>query len=134
MRIFDEKDKEIPTCNISTGDINLHVEDTSFFKESKKESDTYFNISVVLSTITCLFLCIFTLNFSTNAWSLGNIVTFLVMSSASISTVYCLKKWNISSNNVNQMIINGTPCKKEVQVEKEVDGDESKVHVYCTSI
>ena len=122
QRLVDGNGKSIPECNINTDDVHLYVENQESFKYHKKNSDLYFNCSVFFGTLCSLFLWIFTLNFSSSAWSMGNIVTFLVMLLAGFGLVVCLKKWNMSNNLINQMVVDGSPC--------QMDNKENK-HVYC---
>ena len=120
--LVDGNGKPIPQCNINTDDTHLYVENQESFKFHKKKADFHFNLSVFFGTLCSLFLWIFTLNFSSNAWSMGNIVTFFVMLISGVGTLMCLKQWNMSSNLIQQMIVDGSPCQME---------NDDKKNIYC---
>jgi len=132
--LVDSNDKPIPQCNINNDDLHLYVENQDTFKMHKKKADFHFNLCVFFGVLCVLFLWIFTLNFSSNAWSMGNIVTFFVMLASGFGTLICLKQWNTSNNLVHQMILDGSPCHTENDTQKNIycgyPGSVSKLYPF----
>jgi hypothetical protein len=120
--LLDEKGNIIPECNIELYGKNYNVSDTREFQDSKTKASLNFNLCISMCCVTMLFLCIFTLNFSSNAWSLGNLVTCFIMMFTCFITVISLKEWNIHQISLNQFIQDGAPCKKT---------DKESTSVYC---
>jgi hypothetical protein len=110
--LFDANEKEIPECNKISNDMHLYIENEEVFNKMKDRADFNFKLGTGMAFMTTLFLWIFTLNFASNAWALGNLVTFLIMIISGVVTVYTVKEWNVSQNVLNQMVRDGSPCQK----------------------
>jgi hypothetical protein len=121
--LVDEKGERIRECNIELHGKKYHVLNSQEFQDVKTKASLNFNLCISMCFVTMLFLCIFTLNFSSNAWSLGNLVTCFIMLFTCFLTVISLKEWNIQQLTLNKFITDGSPCKKT---------DKDSTSVYCS--
>jgi hypothetical protein len=114
MTLVDSNNRSIPACNL-TGDQNLYVEDTEMYKNTVSKMEKSRLASCILSAITLLFLCIFTLNFGSSNWNASNLLTCGIIILTGTGTAYAFKIWNKESSLMQQMIIDGSPCVVETE-------------------
>ena len=119
--ILDENDKIIPKCN--TG--NLYISDQDEFNNFKTKVDVYSKLSIGMCLLTMIFVWIFTLNFANYAWSLGNLVTFILIIICGGTVILAFKEWNISQTTYNKLVLEGSPCMKINEKDKEL------TNIYC---
>ena len=124
--ILDSNNRPIPLCNVIKKEENIHlyVEDQPLYKEYVKSNYMYKNISIFSCLITSLFFFIFTLNFSSNAWSMGNLFTFIIIIIGGSVTFYSVQKFFTVKTLLDQIITSGSPC---------LTTSESSNHVHCKS-
>ena len=111
-KLVDENNKMIPACNY---DGKLYVTDPSKYKETLFDDDSA--SAIVLSCGICftLFLLLFSLNFTTGGWHLGNVITFAIMLLSLISMYYYGSKWIRTHAILQMMQESGTPCYSEIE-------------------
>jgi amino acid permease len=108
--LVDSNSNEIPVCNIIDGEAHLYVQDKDLYHDLKRKNDFYKSFSIVMLCLTCLFLCIFTLNFSYSIWSPGNLFTFILMFVSGALVFLSYKQWENASSSLDQINLDGAPC------------------------
>ncbi len=110
--LLDEKHRPLPICNIvdkETG-TNFYVSDMDDYKTSVKKFKNLKYMFFTASIVLCLFLCIFTLNIGTSGWTVGNLVTFILITALMYCAYYLGREWFENQSFLNKLQNDGVPC------------------------
>lgn len=114
-QIFDAKGNVLPQCNVvnESDGIWLHTEDESAYRKYMESRETYKAYTMVASAAFTVFMVIFALNFSSNAWTTGNFVTFVLLMAMFTGLIKVARGYNEASVMVDTIHRSGTPCLEE---------------------
>lgn len=124
ISLLDQNKRPLQDCNAADeSGTHYFVQDVASFNNFQTSLEHSKNITMMLGIALVVFLCIFSLNFTSSGWTAGNLLTFgIVVASLYFLTQYG-RQWNHNHTMVNQMLQQGVPCVKTEQ--------ESKI-VYCS--
>src|SRR5947209_12640357 len=92
-------------CNIMDKETQAryYIQDTKDYDTYKTQLEVSRTVTLLLGSLLLIFLCIFTLNFSTYTWTAGNLITFILILGIGSVTSMTAKTWNVSSTMLNEM-------------------------------
>lgn len=123
-QLLDENGSPIPICNVidEAQNVQLYVPDTNSYLQLKKTTDGSKNYTIIVSAIMLVLFCIFSLNLSAAGWTLGNILTFLIIIICIYFVTLFGKKWMVSTATISQIVKQGNPCSRT---------NDNKSTIYC---
>jgi hypothetical protein len=111
MSVIDEKRNVIPNCNVNEENDHIYVQDVNSYNRSKRQIAFGKHALLITLFILVIVLSIFTLNFGSSGWTLGNMLTFLIAMAALLATGFFARAWNKHYTLLETMKQEGTPCK-----------------------
>ena len=124
LNLFDENSRAVSMCNMTDGNgRHYYIQDKNSYKKNLKARDASRNIALISAVLLLVFLCIFTLNFGSSGWTVGNLLTFGIVVGTFLMTLQFGKQWN--ENNMLITTINnyGIPC---------VTAENGKQLIHCS--
>ena len=111
-RLVSSDHKLVPPCNVVDikNNIHLYVADETSFKKTTELADISEKALVITIGAVTLFCCIFSLNFGSSGWTLGNLVTFLLVVFCGYTTVVTARTWSDSNLEIRRIHESGVPC------------------------
>lgn len=107
MILLNDDNKEIPLCNYKG---KLYVSDQNMFKQTKNDTEVFSTLAFVFIICFCIFMLIFSLNFATGGWHLGNILTFVLMFISLFCMYYYGSRWLNTRAVLKTLREQSNPC------------------------
>lgn len=111
MSLIDANRRIIPECNINNEDDNIFARDVEAYNRSKKSITFSRHASLISLAILTIVLSIFTLNFGSSGWTVGNLLTFMILVAAMMGAAFFGRAWNKHYTMLTTLRQEGVPCK-----------------------
>lgn len=111
--LLDHNKRVIPQCNVITEGEHVYIREPEEFMDSVGTLKSIKISAILTSVIFFAFFIIFTLNFGTIGWSAGNIITFVLVVSSLLLTLYYTMNWTEMRTLLKKIKNDGTPCLQE---------------------
>lgn len=111
LNLFDENSRAVSICNMTDNNgRHYFIQDKSSYKKNLKARDASRNIALISAALLFVFLCIFTLNFGSSGWTVGNLLTFGIVVGTFLMTLQFGKQWNENNMLISTINNYGIPC------------------------
>ena len=108
----NEKGEPIQQCNVfdNGSDAHLHVYDVDAYRKTSTTVQQARQAGMVSGAVFAVFMVIFSLNYGSAGWTMGNIITFVIAIASLLVVAASVKKWNEHNAFLTQMRQQGVPC------------------------
>jgi len=120
--LLDANNRPVPTCNVydESNNLHLYVADVEGYTKNIESKESQKTLGMIVGGAMVVTLVVFTLNFSSNAWTIGNLVTFGLLFSLIIAVFSIWKNYSAAGTLVEKAQRDGVPCTQNVNSQTKV--------------